>query len=104
MPSKFEFSKKTVPTKNNKNIETTIIKAKNQNNLISYDEVGKFVQKLETNGVNISKLKIVGNNRIKPFTIKSENQDFDYDYIKNKPKNVGNAINGFYQVHIINFV
>ena len=43
MPSKFEFSKKTVPTKNNKNIETTIIKAKNQNNLISYAEVGKFV-------------------------------------------------------------
>ncbi len=104
MPSKFEFSKKSVPTKNGKTIETTIIKAKNQNNLISYEEVGKFVSKLSQNGVNISKLKIVGNNRMKPFTIKSENQDFDHEYIRNKPKNVGNAIDGFYQVHIINFV
>jgi hypothetical protein len=104
MPSKFEFSKKSVPTKNGKNIETTIIKAKNQNKRILYSELGKFVTKLEENGVNIRKLKIVGGNRLKPFTIKSENEDFDYDYMQNKPANVRNAIDGFYEIHIINFV
>lgn len=105
MPSKFVFSKKEVLTKNNKKIETTIIKASKENNLITYNDVSKFIKKLENSDVNVSKLKIFGMNRLRNgFTMKSENQDFDYDYLRNKPSNVSEKLDGFYEIHLINLV
>jgi hypothetical protein len=100
--SKFEFSKKTTTAKNGTKIERTIIKAKNEKNLITYKEVNKFVKKLEESGVELYKLKIVGHNRIKPFTIKSEGEDYDDKYMENKPSDVKTALDGFYEVIIIN--
>ena len=44
MPSKFEFSQKEVKTKNNKKIKTTIIKASKADNLITYNDISKFVK------------------------------------------------------------
>ena len=105
MPSKFEFSKKAIKTKNNKSIETTIIKAKKTDNLITYNDVSKMVKKLQDSGVNTTKLKIFGMNRLRNgFTMKSENENFDYDYLKNKPGDVSDKLDGFYEIHLINLV
>ena len=105
MPSKFEFSQKEVKTKNNKKIKTTIIKASKADNLITYNDISKFVKKLQDNGVNTTKLKIFGMNRLRNgFTMKSENQDFDYDYLKNKARDVADKLDGFYEIHLINLV
>ena len=102
MSGKFEFSKKTVPNKNGKNIEITVIKAKNIKNLITYEDVSQFVKALEKTDKDITKdLKIVGSNRIKPFTIKSLNEEYDFDYIRNKPQNVGDKLDGFFEIHFI---
>ena len=38
------------------------------------------------------------------FTMKSENQDFDYDYLKNKARDVADKLDGFYEIHLINLV
>ena len=103
MSGKFEFSKSVKQNKNGKNLEITVIKAKSEKNLISYDDISKFVKTLKDSGVDITKdLIILGSNRIKPFTIKSLNQDYDYDYIRNKPQDVRDKLDGFYEIHFIN--
>ena len=61
MPSKFEFSQKEVKTKNNKKIKTTIIKASKADNLITYNDISKFVKKITGHGSEYNKTKNIWN-------------------------------------------
>ena len=99
--SKFILSQDTTNNKNGKNIVTRTIKAKNEGDLISYNEVIKFVDGLQKADVDVSKLQIVGNNRLQYFTLKGSNEELDRNYMKNKPDYVADIMDGFYQITFI---
>jgi|688.fasta_scaffold113144_3 uncharacterized short protein YbdD (DUF466 family) len=77
-----------------------IVKNPSQN-VMSYDTAYKFYKKLEKEGYK--NVKVVGTNRYqKYFTLKSINGDFqtEDDYLKDKPQEIRDKFNGFYQYYI----
>ena len=101
MSQKFEFKTKMTKNKNGVDVKTTSIIAKNKNNLISYNDITKFIKKLTDNGEDLTNTKIAGNNRLHGMTIKDDDGLFDPDYMKNKPVDVASKLDGFYSIHFL---
>jgi hypothetical protein len=99
-----EITKKTLTLKNGKRIETTTVKAKNPKKLITFNVMTKLLKKLQDNGEDLKKYKIVGVNKIQMFTLKMTDDDFDYDYLRNKPKDIVDKLDGFYSFQLISGV
>ena len=99
---KFEYlPPKEIQNKNGKKITQTVIKATNPKNLITYNEAISFIEKLEKEGHDMNSLQVVGQNRLSFFTLKSMGQDFDAEYMRNKPKDVSSKLDGFYTLNFI---
>jgi len=98
---KFEYNKKATILKNGHKIETTTIHAPNKQELIPYDYLTKVIEKLAVTGVDVKKLRIFGSNRISAITIKSEGENYDPDYLKNKPEIEANKYDGFHTICLV---
>ena len=100
--SKITISKKSLITmKNGSSVDIAIIKPKTEKELITYDAITKLVSGIQKKGTNVKDLQIFGVSKAGNFTIKSANEDYDEDYIVNKPEDQRNALDGFFEVHII---
>lgn len=102
MSNKFNFSKDAKTLKNGDTLDITIIKSKDNKKLIKYDEITKLVNGLKTKGVDIkNNFRIIASSQVQPYTIKSQGEDYDPDYMRNKAEDVERALNGYFEVHII---
>jgi hypothetical protein len=99
---KFTVSKEILETKTGVKIQKTIITAKKLNNLITYSDIEKLYKKMKNSNIDTTGMKIVGSNKYKLWTMKSEGEeDFtpEEDYFKNKSE--AEKLNAYYQVVLI---
>lgn len=100
--NKFSVTKELLKTKSGFSVETTRINANNPKNLITLDEVKQLLEVMKKKGKDIKKFKIIGMNKMRLMTLKTEGEDFiqNRDYYGD---NTGEEeqLTHFYQIAII---
>lgn len=100
--SKIVITRKPLITmKNGSSAEVVEVKASNNNDPMTYDDITKLLKGIESKGADLKNFQVVGLSKAGTFTIKGMDEDFDDKYMVNKPTEVRSALDGFYKIHMI---
>jgi len=100
--SKFIFKSEIKPNQNPAyNMKVTTIRAKRENNLITINDLNKFVQKFEDEDIDVDDMKIIVCNKERRYwTIKSNGEEYDNRYKGTENEN-NEKLNEFYEILFI---